>query len=52
MNDSESGEDDTARYFVNEKPPSFGWATHQQSPISCLVPGLAVEWAGRGVGGR
>lgn len=48
MNDSDSGEDDTTRYFVNEKPPSFGRATHQRSQISCLVLGLAVEWAGRG----
>lgn len=51
MNDSDSGEDDTTRYFVNEKPPSFGRATHQRSQISCLVLGLAVEWAGRGAAG-
>ena len=41
MNDSDSGEDDTARYLVKEKPPSLGQATHQRSQISCLVLGLA-----------
>lgn len=56
MNDSDSGEDDTARYFVNEKPPSFGRATHQRSQISCLVLGLAGgmgrEGCGWGMRGR
>lgn len=50
MNDSDSGEDDTARYFVNEKPPSFGRATHQRSQISCLVLGLADGMGREGCG--
>lgn len=50
MNDSDSGEDDTARYFVNEKPPSFGRATHQRSQISCLVLGLAGGMGREGCG--
>lgn len=50
MNDSDSGEDDTARYVVNEKPPSFGRATHQRSQISCLVLGLAGGMGREGCG--
>lgn len=51
VNDSDSGEDDTARYFVNEKPPSFGRATHQRAQISCLVLSLAGGMGGWGATG-
>lgn len=50
VNDSDSGEDDTSHYFVNEKPPSFGRATHQRSQISCLVLALAGGMGREGCG--
>lgn len=45
VNDSNPGEDDTARYFVNEKPPSFGWG--HTSAVTNLL-----SCSGNGAGGR
>lgn len=51
MNDSDSGEDDTARYFVNEKPPSFRRphiGSHTSPVLFWVWPGMG----GRGAAGR